>query len=173
MWRILILADTHFNHEAMKTLEHRPLNYDALIKSNWKKLVKPEDTIIHLGDVILARASELKDILADLPGTKILVKGNHDWHGNNWYLEKWFNFVCDKIEMTINNINVIFTHAPIWLNDWEINIHGHWHMSDQTRYSHDNLSEEWFYSLYSPMENNFKPVLLDNLVKNAKKKKYL
>jgi calcineurin-like phosphoesterase family protein len=46
--KIWIISDTHFNHNRIIELEERPEDYQELIINNWKKLVKNEDTIIHL-----------------------------------------------------------------------------------------------------------------------------
>lgn len=52
------------------------------LKENWINAVKPSDTVIIAGDI--SWALKLKDAeidlawLADLPGEKVLIKGNHD-----------------------------------------------------------------------------------------------
>ena len=63
----------------------RPSDVDLIMITNWKRLVLPEDLVIHLGDVawgFLAKDKVLLDWMSDLPGTKFLIKGNHDSHGN-------------------------------------------------------------------------------------------
>ncbi len=58
-------------------------NYVERLEENWKATVKPEDTVIIAGDI--SWAMKLEDTLADftflqdLPGTKLLLKGNHDY----------------------------------------------------------------------------------------------
>ncbi len=47
----------------------------------WKNLskIKPNDTLIHMGDVALGRTQTRKSIVSKLPGKKkILIRGNHD-----------------------------------------------------------------------------------------------
>lgn len=163
MWKIFIISDTHFNHEKIKSLEWRPDNYNELIKHYWNKLVSPEDTIIHLWDVIFSRASELGNILACLPGTKILVKGNHDMNRNQWYLDKWFNLVCDKIEMRVNHKDAILTHIPIRLEENKYNIHWHLHSRHRHEEFKDILTDR--HILYSCENENYKPRLLNDLLK--------
>lgn len=57
-------------------------NYIERIEANWKRLVKPEDTVILPGDLSwslkLTEAYEDFCFLNSLPGKKILLKGNHD-----------------------------------------------------------------------------------------------
>lgn len=165
--KIFIISDTHFNHDIIKdpSFEWRPDNYNELIIKNWKKIVWPEDTIIHLWDVIFSRASELHDILAQLPWTKILVKGNHDMNRNSWYLSKWFNFVCDKIELRVNHKNVILTHIPIKLEEWQYNIHWHLHSRKHRDQEFEKIQTDR-HILYSCELEKYKPILLENMIIN-------
>lgn len=157
MPKIFIFSDTHFNHNFMVDSWIRPKNYNELIKKNWIKYINKEDTVIHLWDVIFARASELWDILNNLPWYKILVKWNHDRQPNNWYLTKWFNFVCDKIELEVSDKKLYLSHKPLDLKEWEYNIH--WHLHENTHRDDEfNLTDRHF--LYSCELNKYKPKLL-------------
>lgn len=57
------------------------------ISEDWKQKVRPEDIVILPGD--LSWAMDLKDALADiscvaeLPGRKVLIRGNHDYWWNS------------------------------------------------------------------------------------------
>ena len=109
---IYFIADTHFNHE-------------NIIKK-WNSVVKKEDTVYHLGDVGFGTTEMLKDLVGRLNGTKILLRGNHDFkRGLNGWKEVGFSEVYKKkIELG----NLILTHAPIELEDKEkINVFGHIH----------------------------------------------
>lgn len=156
--KIWIISDTHFNHEKLIELEWLPTNYQEQIIRNWKKLVAPTDTIIHLWDVIIARQSELELILRELSWTKILIKWNHDWNPNNWYLNKWFSLVLDKMEMTIWKKKLIFTHIPIvvWENEYNI----HWHLHGN---SHHEELEHILIDRHI-LINWLKPILLNELI---------
>ena len=120
-----IITDTHFNHGMLIDAGYRPENYQEQIVSNWKKLVMQDDIVYHLGDVILGRNFELTSILSDLPGTKILVRGNHDRESDGWYVRAGFSFVAQGILTG----GVWLTHAPqVTLPDGAlVNIHGHLH----------------------------------------------
>ncbi|HSX04497.1 MAG TPA: metallophosphoesterase [Rhabdochlamydiaceae bacterium] len=58
-------------------------NYQERIKSAWEKEVSPDDLVLLPGDI--SWAMKLQDALIDLmwidalPGTKLLLKGNHDY----------------------------------------------------------------------------------------------
>ncbi|MEG0829706.1 MAG: metallophosphoesterase [Anaerovoracaceae bacterium] len=62
-------------------------NHEERLKNNWIQTVKPEDTVIIAGDI--SWALKLADALVDfawideLPGKKVIFKGNHDlwWNG--------------------------------------------------------------------------------------------
>lgn len=58
-------------------------NYTARLKENWGKTVKNEDTVIIIGDISWAMKLEdsFKDFefINNLPGKKVLIKGNHDY----------------------------------------------------------------------------------------------
>ncbi len=69
--------------------------------NNCKRFILPQDTLIHLGDVIFYQMRKLKFLLGEIPGKKILVKGNHDHKSNGWYERNGFCFVAD-------NFNAVF-----------------------------------------------------------------
>lgn len=153
-----IITDTHWNHKNIVGYESRPKDFSHRIFKNWKKLVQSEDRVIHLGDVIFAKQGELGDILNDLPGTKILVRGNHDKQTNEWYMKKGFDFVCDEFRWK----NIIFSHKPNLILGDQINIHGHLH--EQTKRDSDGYL--FFTKNHIPVsiEKNFSPVLLDEII---------
>ena len=92
LWTI---TDTHFDHHAMIKSCGRPENFDAIICRNWRERVKPQDTVIHLGDCAW-RPEGMKRLLG-LPGKKILVRGNHDDKSLEKYMEVGWDFACDSI----------------------------------------------------------------------------
>ena len=61
--------------------------YQKKIKENWERLLKPEDTIVLAGDISwgmnLIEAAPDFAFLHSLPGTKIILKGNHDYWWNS------------------------------------------------------------------------------------------
>lgn len=84
---IWALSDPHLSFGAPdKTMEaFGPIwkDYQDKIKQNWIRVVKPEDLVLLPGDI--SWAMKLEDALIDLrwidslPGTKLLLKGNHDY----------------------------------------------------------------------------------------------
>ncbi|MDP9314478.1 MAG: metallophosphoesterase [Chloroflexota bacterium] len=130
-----IITDTHFNHARLQELGGRPVDADEQIKRNWQRLVAPDDVVIHLGDVIIGKQSQLKGIMEQLPGTKILVRGNHDHEKNSWYIQRGFAFVCDMLVIR----DILFSHEPVAVlpSGVRINIHGHFHNNDHRTFEFD------------------------------------
>ncbi len=121
-----LISDTHFNHDKIATYCDRPTNFTDLIIKRWQEMVKPEDLVIHLGDVAIGNRRKVKDILAELPGRKALVLGNHDrMHGPDWWMAQGFDFACQAMKYR----NCWLTHEPSTslADGCEINIHGHLH----------------------------------------------
>lgn len=58
-------------------------DYVARLEKNWRKLVTPEDTVVLPGDISWAmRLEDTKEdfsFIQNLPGQKIILKGNHDY----------------------------------------------------------------------------------------------
>ena len=80
--------------------------YVERLERNWRKLIKPEDTIVLAGDISWAMrlTDTRKDFafLQSLPGQKIIMKGNHDY---------WWNTVSKMKRMTDNAFEFIFNSA--------------------------------------------------------------
>jgi calcineurin-like phosphoesterase family protein len=81
MSKIWFTSDTHFSHRNTMRYCGRPFltveSCDKVMIERWNKLVAPEDTVYHLGDVSMHTAP-IKRILPQLNGRKILIIGNHD-----------------------------------------------------------------------------------------------
>jgi calcineurin-like phosphoesterase family protein len=128
--RVLLIADTHFNHNGIATHCDRPPDFTEILVKNWGMRVEEGDTVIHLGDVGIGRKSDIESILRELPGRKILVRGNHDREkSNRWWMNHGFDFSCDAMMWG----NWWLTHEPAKQLPWEEgsscegNIHGHLH----------------------------------------------
>ena len=127
-----VLADSHFFHTKMQEYCGRPSNFDSLIIKQWKATVQPHDIVYHLGDVTWGSQKQLSQIMGDLPGTKILIKGNHDRnHSNNWFIQAGFSAVLEKAQVS----GIILSHFPSIMTKEEIergiiNVHGHFHNND-------------------------------------------
>ncbi|MDE6775511.1 MAG: metallophosphoesterase [Ruminococcus sp.] len=84
-------------------------NYQERIRENWLDVVKPEDTVVLAGDISwgMSMQQAVPDFrfINELPGQKIVIKGNHDyWWGT---LKKMQDFLAscgfDTIKILHNN----------------------------------------------------------------------
>ena len=155
--RRYLLADSHFHHKNVEQFCGRPSDFEERISKNIKHIVRPQDEIIFLGDVIFGNREQLKKILNDLPGRKILTKGNHDRHSDTWYYNAGFDFVCDRIVIK----NVVLSHFPVNIEEGQINIHGHFHNVPSSRwepYLVERLTDNHY--LCSLEIADYQPILL-------------
>jgi uncharacterized protein len=85
--KIWALADLHLSlscpEKNMEVFGSQWTNYQNRIKENWKAKVSEEDLILLAGDITWALKFEqaLEDLnwIHKLPGTKVMLKGNHDY----------------------------------------------------------------------------------------------
>lgn len=175
---IWIITDTHFNHTNMIKYENRPENFNEIIIEKWNKLVGADDTIIHLGDIMLGRVSEMKMLMASLHGKKFLIKGNHDKQNSQWYKENGFEDVL-KPGYTIGKL--IFSHYPLtpfYGKNGSMNVHGHFHRKSLHTPSGSSLDKHYdplyylqnqhhYYNLSAWFEDTLSPIKLDKLEKQV------
>jgi calcineurin-like phosphoesterase family protein len=173
-----VVADTHFNHEQIKTYCDRPANFTQVEIINWQQTVKPEDLIIHVGDVFISKPAGWDAIWPTLPGRKILVRGNHDGRTPSWWMNHGFDFACDAFQLG----DVYFTHKPAASlpGHCKVNVHGHlhniwngFHNGDQeaeTRSIFENreLPEEW-HRLFAVEYTDYRPVELQKFLAHPEK----
>ena len=83
---IYVIADLHLSFAQNKPMDifgNNWQNHEEKIKKNWLEKVKPEDTVVLPGDFSWATYIEDAKLdfkfLNELPGKKILLKGNHDY----------------------------------------------------------------------------------------------
>lgn len=79
---IFVTSDTHFCHS--RSFLYGPRGFESVnemneaIVDNWNRVVKPGDTVYHLGDVMLNDDYKGHDLLGALNGKIYLILGNHD-----------------------------------------------------------------------------------------------
>ncbi|MBE6533739.1 MAG: serine/threonine protein phosphatase [Ruminococcaceae bacterium] len=84
---LFVISDLHLdiltNEKSMEVFGNKWSNYTERLKNNWKSVVSEADTVIIPGDISWALTLEesIHDLkwINDLPGKKILMKGNHDF----------------------------------------------------------------------------------------------
>lgn len=99
-------------------------NYVDRIKSNWIRMVKDTDTVILPGDFSWALKLEesLNDFkfLEELPGRKILLKGNHDlWWSTVKKVNEFFKEnKIESVELVFNNTVIVENRAVCGTRGW-------------------------------------------------------
>lgn len=84
--RIFALADLHLSFavdKPMAVFGQRWANHEEQIQDNWRRLVESDDLVLVPGDiswaVTLTEAIPDLRFIDQLPGQKLLLKGNHDY----------------------------------------------------------------------------------------------
>lgn len=103
-----------FNHVNIVEYAGRPANHNELIQQNWRKLVRPEDTVLHLGDVLMGRRELWPSMPGWLPGkVTVLNSGNHDEpHKRKFMEEEWGWTFVDEFLTLYKDYVVMFSHYP-------------------------------------------------------------
>lgn len=176
---IYIVSDTHFGHagvcrftQADGVTKLRPWTDpnemdEALVKA-WNETVKPEDKVYHLGDVVMNRRSI--GIMHRLNGKKVLIKGNHD----NLRMDEYAPFFED-VHGCYSLSNMLLSHIPIHeasFRKFDANVHGHLHSERVMKTDKHGVSRiDTRYHCVSVELTDFKPILLEHLVKRIKEER--
>jgi len=163
-----LITDTHWYHDKMQKFCGRPADFGRKIINGWKATVSPQDIVYHLGDVTWGTQEQLTSIMAELPGTKILVRGNHDRnHSNNWFIQAGFSAVLEKAQVS----GVILSHIPAIMTEEEIergiiNVHGHFHNNTSRKWEKhltQRITESHYLLILEDVE--YRPISLDAIVR--------
>ena len=126
---LFVMGDLHLSLSSDKSMDIFGgwENYVERIKGNWNREVSPEDTVVVPGDI--SWAMSLKEAVADfryiheLPGRKIILKGNHDYWWttaakmNNFLAENDFDsiFILHNNHYAYESYGICGTRG--WIND--------------------------------------------------------
>lgn len=121
--------------------------------------IQSDDIFIYLGDLCdpsVTDIKKLKAIVSNIPGYKVLCKGNHDTQDDTFYKEIGFDVVCEICVIH----NLVFSHKPVRVPIGYLNIHGHLHTEKMSTlgYQHINAYDSNFFE---------RPMLVDNLIDSA------
>ena len=145
-YNIFFTSDTHFGHHNMcKFIDYegnrvRPFDSceecDELMIQNWNKVVRPQDKVYMLGDLVMDRNYGDK-IMPRLNGKKCLIRGNHDLFKLSWYA-LWFYDVrgCYNLD------SFLLTHIPVHCDSkarFKMNLHGHLHRGLVYKHNKNNI----------------------------------
>ncbi len=105
---IYFTGDHHFGHANIIKYCNRPFKdtnqMERVIVTRYRSVVGMDDTVYFLGDLTLwspEYKASLRRVVDQLPGTKILILGNHDKFNPFTYLELGFQSVHTSLEVEI------------------------------------------------------------------------
>jgi calcineurin-like phosphoesterase family protein len=117
---------THYGHKGILGMGRNPPfstieEHDETLLDNHNALVKPKDTVYHLGDFSMKNGAINESVLKRLKGNIIPIRGNHD--PKDWGVPYH--------EFRLNKQLFVLMHYPIeeW-NGWyrgSIHLHAHTH----------------------------------------------
>lgn len=124
--KIWLTSDTHYFHRNVIKYCNRPFvsveEMNQALIDNWNSLVQPDDLVYHLGDFAFCGIERAKNILSQLNGTKICIRGNHDQSPERMK-KMGFSAVYEKMELEIEGISLILSHFPYAPTEREKLIH--------------------------------------------------
>ena len=185
-----VISDTHFGHtnswEKFKLADGSPLRpftsteeMDETMIERWNAKVKQQDTVYHLGDVVINK--KYLHLVSRLNGRKILVRGNHDIFGD----EDYYNVGFEQIHgVRVFVDKFILSHIPLHPDcvseRFRVNVHGHLHanqiMIDETLISSSHtqpgsyLHPDPRYLCVCVEQTNFTPLHFDEVEARIQKR---
>ena len=148
MKNVWVGTDWHvWSSEHTKQHPYQSASNIRQLSDSYAKSIQVDDIFIYLGDLCdpaVTDLNELKHFVQNIPGRKILCKGNHDIETDSFYREIGFDDICDVC--VINQ--VAFSHFPLKVDPDMINVHGHLHSekrSDVDDANHINAYREDYY----------------------------
>jgi calcineurin-like phosphoesterase family protein len=185
-----ITADTHFGYTIKDTdggIE-RPRDFSEKLFKGLLRSLTPDSTLIHLGDMCYRDDEIWNKRLAELPGKKWLIIGNHDKKSITWYLNSGWDFAGHTISLVAFGKNILFSHIPMMTNNiyagpkgysehrFDMNIHGHFHdfpaekVKEKEPEVYKILNKKHF--LISVEKLNYQPIKLKRIVELFNTGKY-
>lgn len=110
-----LTSDLHLFHRNIIVYCGRPhdneYEMNAAIVSAWNSTVKDDDKVLLIGDLsagVMGRYEELRLLVKELKGRKVLIRGNHDHQTDIWYKSAGFEFVTDWLLID----DILCVHKP-------------------------------------------------------------
>ena len=144
---IWLTSDLHFNHDKEFIWKARGFNsvqeMNSAILKRYSEVVKPEDTVFILGDLMLGqREDESLELIKALPGQKIVIRGNHDTNRRISLYQNIGINVYDAWRFNSHGYHFYLSHYPTLtgnlekesLKQCELNLFGHTHQTENFFY---------------------------------------
>ena len=167
---IYITSDLHLGHNQPFIYEARGFRdvneMNITIIKNINEVVKTDDNLYILGDLILGNIEEGKKLLKQIPGKVHVILGNHDTDKKREFYES-LGWDCQWGLMTkINKYSIFMSH---WRTDTQnfdlkplkrevLNFHGHSHQTS-------NWTKDNYCAYHVGMDShNCYPVLFEDII---------
>lgn len=175
---IWITSDTHFAHD--KDFIWGKRGYSSVNEMNealiekWNSVVKPDDIVYHLGDVMLKDIETGERCLNRLNGTINFILGNHDNSDRATAYKRRGNVLGYSTVICYNKQNIYLSHYPtLTANVDDItksfrrlipNLCGHTHTKDK----YSDMNKGLIYHVEVDAHDGY-PVSLDKAINDIKK----
>lgn len=158
------IADWHYGHANCIFFDNRPFksmeHMNAELVRRWNEAVAPGDIVYILGDMFWCKTTEAIEVIKQLNGQKILIKGNHD-RVRDAEFAKCFVKICDYLEVEDGEDgmdHIVLSHYPIpcfknHFYGWK-HFYGHVHTSfEENMMQHNRYLMEELYTRPCKMYN--------------------
>lgn len=150
-----------------KFYEDMIVEHNKKLIDNYNSIVNKNDLCFILGDFSLGKAKETENILKQLNGDKILLRGNHDsFLKDNSFNKDLFLGIYDYLEVKLAGQGVVLSHYPLLhfkKQDYEkgnIHLYGHTHTAEIYKPYH---------SFHVGVDTNqYKPISLQYAIEQAR-----
>lgn len=175
---IYITSDLHFAHDKPFLYEPRgfssPEEHCETIIENWNSIIKPEDEVYILGDLVLTNTESGVEYLKKLSGKKYFIIGNHENQRRIELYCKEAGLICCGYSTLLKyrKYHFYLSHFPALTSNYDVDkplktrticLCGHTHTKDKFQ----DMNLGIIYHVELDAHNNF-PVSLDNIIEDIK-----
>jgi calcineurin-like phosphoesterase family protein len=155
-------SDWHLGHQKVLNLDNRPFNdlkemHSALV-TRYNSTVPHKGICYFLGDMG-NKTSDLKPVITQLQGTKVLVLGNHD-HGINTMYNCGFDVVTYMACIYIGPHRITMSHCPlkgVWREDCSHipkSVGENWHGESRAKHQRHTIADEGQFHLHGHIHSH-------------------
>lgn len=177
---IYITSDLHFGHEREFLYGPRGFTtiseHDQKIIENWNFIVKDEDIIYVLGDIMLNNNVNGRKCWNQLRGEKHVILGNHDTDTRVEILRDCYNTIIEgySIPLKYKHYHFYLSHYPAIVSNYDadkplkvrtISLCGHCHTQDPFK----DFDKGLIYHVELDAHGNT-PISLDKIIEDIKER---
>ena len=178
MANVFVTSDLHFGHDRQFLYGPRGFNsiqeHDETVMKNWNEIVRPDDTVWVLGDLMLGDNAHGMSCLNQLNGTLNVCLGNHDTDSRKFLYENtaWkIASVQYAAVIKYGKYHFYLSHYPAETTNFDdkplarvYNLSGHTHLSTKFYRKYPNV-----YNVAVDAHNNY-PISIDQIIKDIEKR---